>query len=150
MQTETQNISGKPDEKETQEIIEIMQKYFLKATGSKEKANQLINETAKLIQQPAAKLVHIGDSVFLLLVKDKGVVEFHTMRAENDSVAMAKELKQLADYCKQIGVQKVYTYSDLPQFKAVAKRTRLPVEITEQQGADGKDYTVYTLQLGQA
>lgn len=134
------------DAKETKEVIRIMMKYFEKETGSKEKARKMVGGVANVIKNPAAKLIHIGDTVFLTLVKDKGVVEFHTMSVGEDSVKLAKNFVELTKVLQNMGATKIYSYTDDPRFKPIAKRTRLPWEITEQEGADGKDYTVYTLE----
>ena len=135
------------DEKETKEVIRIMTKFFIKTTGSKQKANEYLASVANMVKNPAAKLVHINDTVFLLLVKDQGIVEFHTMSVDDDSVTLSKNIKKLVDYTKSIGVKKLYSYSDDPKYKAIARRTRLPWDISETTGSDGKDYEVYTLEM---
>jgi len=133
---------------ETQQIIDIMSRYFLKATGDQEQANGLINGIAKLISEnPAAKLVHLGNTVFLIMVNRPGVVEVHTMAADEQSGTLAKNFVQLTDYLRNIGVKQAYTYTDDPRFAAVAKRTRLPFDTSEVQGQDGKTYTVYSMEF---
>ena len=133
---------------ETQQIIDIMSGDFLKATGDQDKANGLINGIAKLItDNPAAKLVHLGNTVFLVMVNSPGVVEVHTMAADEQSGTLAKNFVQLTEYLRNIGVKQAYTYTDDPRFAAVAKRTRLPFETSEAQGQDGKTYTVYSMEF---
>lgn len=135
------------DPKETQEVIDIMLQFFTKQTGSRRRAVQYINGVAQLVKNPAAKLIHLDNVVFLALVKDRGVVEFHTMAARENSIGLADKVKKLADILRNMGATTMYSYTDEAKYRAVAKRSRLPWVITEQQGADGKKYTVYTLEL---
>lgn len=135
------------DKKETQEVIDIMLEFLTKQTGSRRRAVQYINGIAQLIKNPAAKLIHMDNVVFLTLVKDKGVVEFHTMAAKENSIGLADKLRKLADLMRSMGATKMYSYTDESKYRAVAKRSKLPWVITEQQGIDGKKYSVYTLEL---
>ena len=132
--------------KEIKEVTDICMEYFRKETKSEDKAKKLMADLATLIQQPAAKLVHLGNLVFLTLVKDKGVIEFHTMGEEKTSDAYTKDMKALAKYLFRIGATKIYSYTDDPKFGILAKRSRMGWETSETTGEDGKKYTVYTLE----
>ena len=135
-----------PDE--AKEVQDIVHRYFLKTyDGNQGQAAGSMNQLANLLKNPAAKLVHLGNTVFLILVKDKGVVEFHTMTADDDSNSMAKNIVMLTKYLKNIGAHEVYTYSDDPKLAVVAKRTRLPYTTKQTKGHGDKDYTVYTMEL---
>lgn len=140
-------LPNKLDAKETEEVLDIMLTFLTKQTGSRSRAVQYINGIAQLIKNPAAKLIHMDNVVFLTLVKDKGVVEFHTMAARESSIGLAEKLKKLADMLRNMGATKIYSYTDEDKYRAVAKRSRLPWVITEQKGIDGKTYKVYTLEL---
>lgn len=132
---------------EVQQIIDVMFKYFKKETGSEEKANQYINGVADLItKNPSAKLIQLGNTVFLVLVNSPGVVEVHTMAADEQSATLAKNFVTLTNILKNMGTKQAYTYSDDSRFAAVAKRTRLPFE-TSKIKKDGKEYTVYTVEF---
>ncbi len=135
------------DAKETQEVIDIMLSFFEKQTGSRKKAVAYVNSIGNLIKNPAAKLIHLDNVVFLALVKDQGVVEFHTMAAKETASGMAEKLKTLANILRNMGATRMYSYTDEPKYRAVTKRSRLPWTMTEQKGADGKTYDVYTLEL---
>lgn len=134
-------------QEETQEVIDIMMEYFTKETGSKRKAVQYINSVGNLIKNPAAKLIHIDGIVFLVLVKDRGVVEFHTMATKQSSSDFIKKVTELENVLRNMGVTKMYSYSKDDKFKLLVKRSRQPWVITKQTGADGVLYNVYTLEL---
>lgn len=130
---------------EMEHVVGIMRRYFTKETGSEQKADEMIMGIVNMVQQKpgAVFLVHIDNTVFLLLVNGPGTVEVHTMAADENSSAMAKAFVKLSDYLKNLGVKKAYSYSDDPRYAAVAKRTRLPIKTEKIKGEDGKQYTAY-------
>lgn len=139
--------AGGMSQDEVQEIIRIMTEYFTRENGGDaKKAEKDVGKIANLITHQAAKLVHLGNTVFLVLVKDKGRVEFHTMAVDEDSVSLAKNFVDLAKYLKNIDVEEMYTFSDDPKYQVIAKRTRLPIT-TRQEKVKGKEQTVYSLKL---
>ena len=84
-QSDANNRAGSLDPQEQQEIIRIMTEYFTQEFGGDaDKAHRAVAKIAKLITHQAAKLVHLGNTVFLVLVKGKGRVEVHTMAAGED------------------------------------------------------------------
>jgi predicted amino acid-binding ACT domain protein len=135
------------DETEQQEIMDILTRYWTKETGSAEKAQMMLQKLASLLSQDGANLIHIGNTVFLMIVTGKGEVEIHTMTADEDSVSLANSFRELAKTLKGLGVKKAYTYANDPRFEVVAKRTRLPIKKQKQKSRDGKDVTVYTLEI---
>lgn len=135
------------DETEQQEIMDILTRYWTKETGSPEKAQMMLQKLASLLSQDGANLIHIGNTVFLMIVTGKGEVEIHTMTADEDSVSLANSFRELAKTLKGLGVKKAYTYANDPRFEVVAKRTRLPIKKQKQKSRDGKDVTVYTLEI---
>ena len=144
-QSDANNRAGSLDPQEQQEIIRIMTEYFTQEFGGDaDKAHRAVAKIAKLITHQAAKLVHLGNTVFLVLVKGKGRVEVHTMAAGEDSASLAGNFVKLAQYLKNIGVEEAYTFSDDPKFAIIAKRTRLPFK-TRQEKVKGKETTVYTV-----
>ena len=130
---------------EMEQVVGIMRRYFIKETGSEEEADRMIGGIVNMVQQKkgAVFLVHIDNTVFLLLVNGPGVIEVHTMAADSDSSAMARAFVKLSDYLKNLGVKKAYSYSNDPRFAAVARRTRLPIRTEKMQGEDGQEYTAY-------
>ena len=140
-------LQDRLSDKESQEVADIMLEFFTKQTGNRKKAVQYVNGIAQLIRNPAAKLIHLDNVVFLALVKDRGVVEFHTMAVKESSTGLASKLKTLRNILQNMGATKIYSYTDDPKYRTVAKRSGLPWVITKQQGADGQQYDVYTLEI---
>lgn len=135
------------DAEEQQQIMDILTRYWIKETGSEERAQLMLQKLAGLLQQEGANLIHIGNTMFLMIVTGKGEVEIHTMTADEDSVSLAKAFRELAKTLKGLGVKKAYTYAEDPRFEVVAKRTRLPVKKEKKKVRDGKEMTVYTLEI---
>ena len=145
--SETSRENYPVDSAEAQEVTDIITKYFKKTTGSDMQARVMTEKVATLVQQPAAKLIHLGNTVFLVLVKEPGVVEIHTMAVDEDSAKLAKNFVKLSSILKNMGVEKAYTYTNDPKLAVVARRTRLPFKTSKQVGQDGRNYTVYTLEF---
>lgn len=134
--------------KEGEEIVRIATQYFLKeAGGDQARADELMQGLARLVKQDGIRLVHLGNTLFLVVVKGKGMVEVHTMSIEESVTSLAKNFVMLVNYLKGIGVKVAYTYTDDKRYEMVAKRTRLPFEKKEVTAEDGKTYTAYYLEL---
>lgn len=144
---EMQSDKLNPDEGEGLQIMNTLRRYFMKETNSKEKTEKLLANLAGTLQEPGAKLVHLGKTVFLVLVRGKGMVEIHTMSVDDDSLSLAKSFVLLSKYLKNIGVKLAYTYSDDPKYDLVAKRTRLPFKKRRVIASNGQEYTAYYLEF---
>jgi len=144
---EMQSDKLNPDEGEGLQIMNTLRRYFMKETNSKEKTEKLLANLAGTLQEPGAKLVHLGKTVFLVLVRGKGMVEIHTMSVDDDSLSLAKSFVLLTKYLKNIGVKLAYTYSDDPKYDLVAKRTRLPFKKRRVIASNGQEYTAYYLEF---
>lgn len=118
---------------EIKEVNRICREYFAQEASSPQQVEQMMAGLVKLTKDKGAKLVHLGNTVFLVIVKGKGLVEVHTMTTQEDSVSLSRNFIQLARYLKNIGVKTAYTYTDDPKFAMVAKRTRLPFQTKEVQ-----------------
>lgn len=136
-----------PESEEGLQILDTLQKYFMKETGSKQKTEQLMAQLASAVQEPGAKLVHLGKTVFLVLVRGKGMVEVHTMSVDDDSLSLAKSFNQLVSFLKNIGVKLAYTYSDDPKYELIAKRTKLPFKKRRVLASNGQEYMAYYLEF---
>ena len=121
------------DETELQQVNQIVRDYFTQEAASPQQAEQMMASLAKLAKEKGVKLVHLGNTVFLVIVKGKGLVEVHTMTTEEDSMSLARNFVQLTQFLKNIGVKTAYTYADDPKFELVAKRTRLPFQTKQVQ-----------------
>ena len=131
---------------EAQEIQDIAYRYFLKESGSEQGAQKLMQGLAALVQEQGAKLVHINNLLFLVLVRGKGVIEFHTIGEEQSSKEYANDIVQLTKYVKNIGVKLLYTYAQSRAFDRVARQTGLPIVKTRTQ-INGNPIFVYAVEF---
>jgi hypothetical protein len=134
------------DQAEQQEVVRIANQYFLQELGSQEAADEAMGKLATLIQEDGAKLVHLGNVLFLVLVRGEGVVEVHTIGTEPSPRNMAKNFVDLVNYLKNIKVKVAYTYSEDNKFDRLAKMTGLPVK-KEKTEVDGKSVNVYIMEF---
>jgi hypothetical protein len=134
------------DQAEQQEVVRIANQYFLQELGSQEAADEAMGKLATLIQEDGAKLVHLGNVVFLVVVRGKGVVEIHTIGNEKNPRDLAQNFVNLAKYLKNIGTKTAYTYSEDNRFSRLAKMTGLPV-IQKKAKVKGKDVNVYIMEF---
>jgi hypothetical protein len=134
------------DQAEQQEVVRIANQYFLQELGSQEAADEAMGKLATLIQEDGAKLVHLGNVLFLVLVRGEGVVEVHTIGTEPSPRNMAKNFVDLVNYLKNIKVKVAYTYSEDNKFDRLAKMTGLPVQ-KKQAEVDGKSVNVYIMEF---
>lgn len=127
-------------------VVKIATDYFRKATKSEEEAQALLGGLARVLQDEGAKLVHLGNVLFLVLVRGQGVVEVHTIGEESKPRDLAKNFIDLYKYLKNIGVTTAYTYSEDEKFKKLAKMVDLPVK---QYKADvqGKKMNVFVVEM---
>jgi len=133
---------------EQQEVMRIATEFCRKQSGgNEEKAQEMLQGLAALVQNEGVRLVHLDNTLFLVMVKGKGLVEIHTMAVDEKSSTLAKAFVKLAAYLKGIGVKVAYTYSDDPRYAVVAKRTRLPFKQKKVEAEDGKTYTAFYLEL---
>lgn len=116
------------DDQEAQEIMRIATDYCRSATNTEEEAQKLLSALAATVQEDGAKLVHLGNVLFLILVRAKGTVEIHTMGEEKSPREMAQRFQELARYLKNIGVKVAYTYAQDSRFKKLARMVGMDVQ----------------------
>lgn len=131
---------------ESQQIVEIAKNYFLQEYKSEEKAEEMMAALAGMVQEDGAKLVHLGNVLFLVMVRGKGVVEIHTIGNEDSPRALARDFVQLAQYLEKIDVKTAYTYTHDPRFEMVAKLTKLPIKGFKTD-IGGESFDVYVMEL---
>lgn len=134
------------DQQEQQQIIQIAMDYFRKEAGSEEGANKMMAGLAHSVQEDGAKLVHIGNVLFLILVRGKGVVEVHTIGSENPPRKLAEDFQQLAAYLQNIGVKMAYTYTAEDRFGRLAQMTGLPFKKFKVD-VEGKPMNAYVMEF---
>lgn len=133
------------DQQEQDQVVQIARDYFLQELGSEEKAEEALSKLATLVQEDGAKLVHLGNVVFLVIVRGKGVVEVHTI-GNDEPRNLAQSFADLANYLKNIGTKVAYTYSADSRFGRLAKMTGLPLK-QKKAVVDGKDVNVYIMEF---
>jgi hypothetical protein len=134
------------DAQEQQVVAQIANDYFLDELGSQENADLAMSKLAKLVQEKGAKLVHIGNVLFLVIVRGKGVVEVHTIGNEPNPMDLVKDFVELTNYLKNIKTKVAYTYSQDNRFSRIAKLTGLPIK-QKKAVVDGKNVNVYILEF---
>jgi hypothetical protein len=134
------------DDNEAQEIMRIATDYCRKATDSEEEAQKLLGALAATVQEEGAKLVHLGNVLFLILVRAKGTVEIHTLGEEKSPRDMAKQFQALANYLKSIGVTVAYTYAADSKFKRLARMIDLKVREYKSE-VEGQKMNVFVVEL---
>ena len=134
------------DSQENDEIVRIALDYFKKETGSDKKAQEMLGKLAITVQEEGAKLVHLGNVLFLIMVRGKAVVEIHTIGTEAQPRMLAEDFKQLAAYLKNIGVKTAYTYTPDNRYGRLAQMTGLPVK-TFKIEVKGKPMTAYVMEF---
>ena len=134
------------DSQENDEIVRIALDYFKKETDSDKKAQEMLGKLAVTVQEEGAKLVHLGNVLFLVMVRGKGAVEIHTIGTEAQPRYLAEDFKQLAAYLKNIGVKTAYTYTPDNRYGRLAQMTGLPVK-TFKIEVKGKPMTAYVMEF---
>jgi len=134
------------DQAEQPEVVRIASEYFLQELGSEDAAAEAMGKLATLVQEKGAKLVHLGNVLFLVIVRGKNAVEVHTIGNEQSPRDLAKDFVDLVNYLKNIKVKVAYTYSEDNRFDRLAKMTGLPVQKKQAQ-VDGKTVNVYIMEL---
>lgn len=134
------------DPKEAEEIMRIATDYCRSVTKTEEEAQDMLAKLAAAVQGQGAKLVHLGNVLFLVLVRAKKTVEVHTMGEEKNPRDMAKNFERLAAYLKAIGVQTAYTYAEDTKFRRLAKMVNLKVREFKSK-VEGVPMNVFVVEL---
>lgn len=131
---------------EEKEIIQIATSYFRKITKTEKEAKAMLEGLSRILQDDGSKLVHLGNVLFLVMVRGKGIVEVHTIGEEKKPRYMAKNFADLANYLRNIGVKIAYTYSEDEKFKKLAKMVDLQVNEYKAKH-EGKTLNVFVVEL---
>ena len=110
--------------------MQILESALRRALPDEEQVGLAQGALVEMLKAPENKLVHLGNSLFLVMVKAPGQVEIHTFSEETPQ-ALAKNFVDLSKYLKNIGVKKASTYSEDPRFKKIADMTQLPVKVEQ-------------------
>jgi hypothetical protein len=134
-------------QQEVGEIQQIIYEFFLKEYGSERKAEIMLGKLASFVQDPGVRLIHFGNTVFMMILVKPRVAEIHTMATDETISSLAKNFVLLSDFLKNIGVREWYSYSEEPVYKIVAQKTKLPLELEELKTESGKTLTVYRMRF---
>lgn len=115
---------------EVQKIAKIateFARYYAKETGQddEESIHKIIGGIFESAKHESVKLIHIGDVLFMVMVRAAGVVEFHNMNVPMSVEEMAKHIKQLIEKLKSLEVKVAYTYSPEEYFTKAVMATKL-------------------------
>lgn len=110
--------------------FEVIQDALSRAVQNPQEVEKLTKKLAVMIKDPKNKLVQIGNSVFLMMLKDPETVEFHTFSAETPE-NLIKNYVGAAQLLKSQGVKRAITYADSPGYVEIAKKTGLPVKVSQ-------------------
>jgi hypothetical protein len=112
------------------EPMQILESALRRSLGDEEKVGLAQGALVEMLKAPGNKLVHLGNSLFLVMVKEPGEVEVHTFSEETPQ-QLARNFIDLTKYLKNIDVKTAYTYSDDVRFKKIADMTGLPVKVEQ-------------------
>jgi hypothetical protein len=110
--------------------MQILESALRRALPDEEQVGLAQGALVEMLKAPENKLVHLGNTLFLVMVKAPGQVEIHTFSEETPQ-ALAKNFVDLSKYLKNIGVKRASTYSEDPRFKKIADMTQLPVKVEQ-------------------
>lgn len=110
--------------------MQILESALRRALPDEEQVGLAQGALVEMLKAPENKLVHLGNTLFLVMVKAPGQVEIHTFSEETPQ-ALAKNFVELSKYLKNIGVKKASTYSDDPRFQKISEMTQLPVKVEQ-------------------
>jgi hypothetical protein len=134
------------DQAELDEVLQIAMDYFRSQTSSEEEAMKMMAAMAKTIEDQGAKLVHIGNYLFLILVRGKAYVEVHTIGDQSNPRELVQSFELLAKYLKGIGAALAFTYSPDKKFLRLAKLISLDVQ-TYEVNVEGQKMNVFMVRL---
>jgi hypothetical protein len=101
-------------QEEQQEVLDILTGFYKQRVDSEEEVNKLLQNLGAMVQQQGAKLVHINQTVFMVLVQGEGVVDFYAMYDKFNKKEQINNLKQFIAYAKNIGIKTLITQT-LPE-----------------------------------
>jgi hypothetical protein len=131
---------------EEQQIQKIARDYFASESNSPEEIETLMANLLAMAQEDGVKLVHLGNVLFLVIVRGEGIVEIHTIGNGLNPTELAKNFVDLAKYLKNIEVKTAYTYTEDNRFSRLAKMTGLPVKQFKAD-VEGKPMNVYVMEF---
>lgn len=102
---------------------------------------------AKMLQNPRNKLLQVKNTVFLIMGRGPGVVEFHTFTVASPRELVA-DAKEAIEAVKKAGAKKLVSFSPDSRFNQLIQATGYPWKITQSQMTiGGKAVPAYKYEL---
>lgn len=118
--------------------VRIVERSMRRAIEDEQMVQRSMAALVEMLKKPENKFVHLGNTMFLVMVRKPGEVEVHTF-SEESPMGLAKNFVDLAKYLQNIGVKKASTYSEDVRFRKIAEMTGLPVKIEQSTGMVGAE-----------
>lgn len=119
-------------QKPTKPSTDIIWETASKELGPNANKNVFFAKLGRILKNPKNKLLQVGQSVFLIINKGPGIVEFHTFSQESPE-QLAKNYVAAAKAVKSVGAKKAYSFSPDGRFNKIAELTGLPVKVEQSQ-----------------
>lgn len=104
-------------------------------------------QLGKLLKNPANKLLQVGQSVFLMFIKNPGLIEFHTFSTGSPQ-QLLQDAKQAIDVIKRAGAKHIYTFTNDQRLVKLAQSMGLPWKVSQSQQTVGNNASpAYRLDL---
>lgn len=129
--------------------MQIIQGSLENAGYEKRAVAKILNGLASVVKNSPTRLVHLGNTVFMVTPTNPGEVEVHTFSQETPQ-GLSRNFIDLSKYLKNIGVRKASTYSEDPRFRHISEMTGLPVTVNQTVkvvGEDAKPVYEYVLEM---
>ena len=127
--------------------LEVIQEALSKDMPPGMNMDMFMRKLATLLKDPNNRLVQVGNTVFLMMRTAPDTVEVHTFSSETPQ-NLVKNYVGAAKLLKNQGIKRAITYADSPGYVEIAKKTGLPVKISQgQKVIGGTAKPVYTFEL---
>ena len=132
-----------PEQK--QNLLNIIKQSVEKEGGGD--FNVFMQKLASILQDPNNKLIHLGNTVFLVKRVPPDTAEVHTFSIDSPQ-NIVPAFQALAKVLKNQGIKKAITYAANPAYARIAKQTGLPVRMGQtKKKVKGIDQSVYTFEV---
>jgi hypothetical protein len=86
------------------QVIKLVTEFFREKAPDDQAVDLALGQLATLIRMPGNKLVHLGQNVFLVMVKGQGQTEVHNVSLVRNYTKFRTNLQKLINYLKGIDV----------------------------------------------
>lgn len=136
-----QNIAQQPTPAEQKQIAKIVKAFLVKEAGNERDADILLGQLGKIIQGQGAKLIHLGENVFLVAVQGPNQVEVQNISLSRTT--LNKNMDRLMKTLRGLGVSTVDYLDPKGKDMSALKRNK----ITFDQSKNDAGENVYRITL---